>query len=274
MIEALGMPFFQHALLAALLASAACGVMGSLVVVNRLVFLAGGVAHAAYGGVGLAFALGAAVLPTALGFAVAAAMAMAWVALHCRERSDTLVGVMWAGGMACGILLIDLTPGYHVDLMSYLFGSLLTVPAGDLWIMLGLDALILALVGGLYRPLLTMSFDPEFARSRGVPVTALTYLLMALVAGCVVLTVRVVGLILVIALLTIPPALAERATSTLAGMMALASVLAAGFCLAGLALAYMLDVTSGASIIAVAVAAYAAAMMAGALRGNPGMGRS
>lgn len=256
MTDILTLPFVQHALAAALLASVACGVIGSLVVVNRLVFLAGGVAHAAYGGVGLAFALGWAVLPTALGFALCLSMLMAWAALRGRERSDTLVGVLWAAGMACGILLVDATPGYNVDLMSYLFGSLLTVPGSDLWLMAGLDTIILAVAAGLYRPLAAMSFDPEFARSRGVPVAALTYLLTALIAACVVLVVRVVGLILVIALLTIPPALAERWTRSLAGMMTVAGLLAAVFCLSGLGLAFAFDLTSGASIIAVATCVY------------------
>ncbi|NLW82476.1 MAG: metal ABC transporter permease, partial [Desulfovibrionales bacterium] len=128
MTEILGLAFMHNAILAGVLASLACGLIGSLVVVNRQVFMAGGVAHTAYGGVGLAFFLGLPVLPCAVGFTVLAALAMAHASFGRTERADALVGIMWAAGMAFGIILMDLTPGYNVDLMSYLFGSLLAVP--------------------------------------------------------------------------------------------------------------------------------------------------
>ena len=252
MTEALGFEFFRNALLAGLLASVICGVIGSLVVVNRIVFLAGGVAHASYGGVGLAFFLGLPVLPVTLGFSTAAALGMAWVTLDARERSDTVIGVLWAAGMALGIILLDLTPGYNSDLMSYLFGSILAVPGSDLMLMAGLSAVVLVLAALFSRGLLVMSFDAEFARSRGVPVRFLHFLLMGLVAVCVVMVIRVVGLILVMALLTIPPFMAERRASSLPGMMLLSACLSAVFCVAGLYLSFALDLTSGASIIAVA----------------------
>ncbi|MBU1229464.1 MAG: metal ABC transporter permease [Proteobacteria bacterium] len=257
MMEALGFEFFRNALLAGLLASVICGVIGSLVVVNRIAFLAGGVAHASYGGVGLAFFLGLPVLPVTLGFSTCAALGMAWVTLDARERADTVIGVLWAAGMALGIILLDLTPGYNSDLMSYLFGSILAVPRADLLLMAGLSAVVLALAAAFSRGLLVMSFDVEFARSRGVPVRFLHFLLMGLVAVCVVMVIRVVGLILVMALLTIPPFMAERRARSLAGMMLLSAVLSAVFCVAGLYLSYALDLTSGASIIAVACAGFA-----------------
>jgi len=250
--EALGFEFFRNALLAGLLASVICGVIGSLVVVNRIVFLAGGVAHASYGGVGLAFFLGLPVLPVTTVFATLAALGMAWVTLDARERSDTVVGVLWAAGMALGIILLDLTPGYNADLMSYLFGSILAVPKADLLLMAGLSGGVLLLAALFSRGLLVMSFDAEFARSRGVPVRFLHFLLLGLVAVCVVLVIRVVGLILVLALLTIPPFMAERRARSLPGMMLLSACLSAAFCVAGLYLSYALDLTSGASIIAVA----------------------
>lgn len=261
MIEALGFEFFRNALLAGLLASIICGVIGSLVVVNRIVFLAGGVAHASYGGVGLAFFLALPVLPVTLGFSTAAALGMAWVTLEARERADTVIGVLWAAGMALGIILLDLTPGYNADLMSYLFGSILAVPQSDLALMAGLSALVLALVAVFSRGLLVMSFDAEFARSRGVPVRFLHFLLMGLVAVCVVMVIRVVGLILVMALLTIPPFMAERRASSLPGMMLLSAALSAAFCVAGLYLSYNLDLTSGASIIAVACLGFACSLL-------------
>jgi zinc transport system permease protein len=251
-IEALSYDFFRNALMAGLLASIICGVIGTLVVVNRLVFLAGGVAHASYGGVGLAFFLGLPVLPVTAGFSTLAALGMAWVTLSARERADTVIGVLWAAGMALGIILLDLTPGYNSDLMSYLFGSILAVPDSDLWIMAGLCCAVLALVALFSRGLLVMSFDVEFARSRGVPVRFLHFLLMGMTALCVVMVIRVVGLILVMALLTIPPFMAERRAGSLAGMMFLAGFLSAVFCVAGLYLSYTLDLTSGATIIGVA----------------------
>jgi zinc transport system permease protein len=258
MIEILSLEFMRNAVLAAIMASVACGVIGSLVVVNRLVFLAGGVAHAAYGGVGLAMFLGLPVLPCTVGFTLAASMVMSGVTLTSRGRSDTLIGVLWAGGMAFGILLLDMTPGYNVDLMSYLFGSILAVPASDLKLMAVLLLFILGVVMLLFNQLLAMSLDREFCRSRGLRTGLLHTLLLVLVAVTVVMVIRVVGLVLVIALLTIPSYLAERITTSLGRMMIVASLLSTLFCLLGLWTAYQLDLTSGASIIGVAILGFLA----------------
>ena len=252
MMDILSFEFMQNALMAGLLTSLICGIIGSLVVVNRIAFISGGIAHASYGGVGLAFFLGLPVLPVTTAFTVCAALIMALVTLRARERSDTVIGVIWAAGMALGIILLDLTPGYNVDLMSYLFGSILAVPRSDLWLMSGLACLVFVLVIAFYRGFLVMSFDEEFARSRGVPVDFLYFLLISMVGLCVVMIIRVVGLILVIALLTIPPFMAERCTRSLSRMMILATFLSAIFTVAGLWLSYVMDITSGAAIIAVA----------------------
>lgn len=256
MTEILGLEFMRNALLAGLLASLACGVIGTLVVVNRQVFMAGGVAHTAYGGVGLAFFLGLPVLPCAVAFTVLAALAMAKASFGRAERSDSVVGIMWAAGMALGIILMDLTPGYNVDLMSYLFGSLLAVPRGDILFMAVLDAFILGVVLFWYKDFLALSFDMEFARSMGVPVRLLYALMQVLTAVTVIMVIQVAGLILVIALLTIPPMLAELFTNSLWKMMALATLASLVFCLAGLAVSYHFDITSGASIIAMATVGY------------------
>ncbi|MFW6323978.1 MAG: metal ABC transporter permease [Desulfovibrionales bacterium] len=252
MIEAFSFGFMQNALAAAILASIACGVIGSLVVVNRLVFLSGGIAHAAYGGVGLALFLGLPVLPCTLGFTLAATSAAAAV-MHKRSvRSDTLIGVLWAAGMAFGILLLDFTPGYNVDLISYLFGSILAVPGADLKIMAVMLGLVVGTVVLLYNQFLSLSLDSEFSKSRGVNAQLLHIVLLCLIAVTVVLVIRVVGLILVIALLTIPAYMAERFSPSLGRMMVAASLLSVGFCIAGLWAAYFFNLTSGASIIAVA----------------------
>lgn len=252
MFEALQFEFMQSAMAAGLLASLICGIMGSLVVVNRIVFLSGGIAHAAYGGIGLAFFFGWPYLTGTLAFSLAAAMVMAVISLRARHRADTVIGVLWAVGMATGIVLIDLTPGYNVDLMSYLFGSILTVPGNDLWVMCFLALGIVAVTVYFYQDFLAMSYDEEFARVRGVAVAPLYFLLVAMLAVTVVLIIQVVGLILVIALLTIPTFIAEKYAGSLAKMMILASLLNMGFTLCGLWLAYHYDLTSGAAIILVA----------------------
>lgn len=258
--------FMRNALLAGALASVACGVIGTLVVVNRLVFLAGGIAHTAYGGVGLAFFLGWPPLPCTLGFTAGASLLMGAATRKDGERTDTMVGVLWAAGMATGIILIDLSPGYAADLMSFLFGSILAVPAADLWVMFVLDVLVAGLTLFFYKDLLAMSFDPEFAAARGAPVRFLHYLLPLMIALCVVMLVRVVGLILVIALVTIPPYLAERRSHSLAGMMLRACGFSLFFCFAGLLVSARFDLTSGACIIAVAVAVFVLLSLLEALR--------
>ncbi len=255
-LDSLSMGFMQNALFAALFSAVACGVIGSLVVVNRLVFLAGGVAHTAYGGVGLAFFLGTPVLPTTVGFTLAGSLAMGALTLTHRERSDTVIGVLWASGMALGVILLDLTPGYNVDLMSYLFGSILAVGTDDLYLMAGLNLIILVLVFFFYKDFLALSFDREFASARGAPVAFLHFLLLGLVALTVVMIIRVVGLILVIALVSIPPSLAGRHSSSLRAMMFFAVMWSLAFCLLGLFFSFVFNISSGAAIIAVAAMAY------------------
>jgi zinc transport system permease protein len=252
MWEALQFEFMQNALMAGLLASLICGIMGTLVVVNRIVFLSGGIAHAAYGGIGLAFFLGWPYLLGTVGFALFIALVMAAITLKARHRSDTIIGVLWAVGMALGIILIDLTPGYNVDLMSYLFGSILTVPVSDLWLMLAVGVMIIGVVTYFYNDYLALSYDEEFARIRGVRVGALYFLLIGMLAVSIVMIIRVVGLILVIALLTIPPFIAEKYSKSLFKMMLLSCLLSSIFTLTGLWLSYNLNLTSGASIILVA----------------------
>jgi len=256
MIELLQFDFMQNALVAGLLASIICGIVGTLVVVNRIVFISGGIAHASYGGVGLAFFFGLPILPVTTVFTLFTALIMAMVTLRARERSDTVIGVLWAAGMALGIILLDLSPGYNVDLMSYLFGSILAVPRSDLWIMSGLAAVVLLVVFACYRGFQVMSFDEEFARSRGVPVGVLHFVLIALVGLSVVMIIRVVGLILVIALLTIPPFIAERRTRSLSAMMLVSTLLSVAFTVVGLLVSAMADITSGATIIAVAAISF------------------
>jgi zinc transport system permease protein len=256
----------RNALLAGFLTSIACGIIGSFVVVNRIVFLSGGIAHAAYGGIGLAFFLGLPYSVGTLGFALLTAMVMAVVTYKARHRSDTIIGVLWAVGMATGVILLDLTPGYNVDLMSFLFGSILTVPTSDLWLMLALDCIILFTVGYFYNDFLALSYDEDFAQIRGIQVRPLYFLLLALVAISVVMIMRIVGLILVIALMTIPPYIAENYSDSLFKMMLLSFILSCVFSTAGLWLSYTFNLTSGATIIMVAGTCFFFSLLVESLR--------
>ena len=265
-MDALQYEFMQHALMAGILVSLICGIMGTLVVVNRIVFISGGIAHAAYGGIGIAFYFGWSYLLGTVGFALGAAMIMAAVSVRSKHRADTIIGVFWALGMAVGVIFLDLAPGYNVDLMSYLFGSILAVPASDLWIMLGTGIVILGVVTVCYNDFLALSYDEEFARVRGVPVGILYFLLIGMLAVTVVLVIRVVGLILVIALLTIPPFIMEKYAKTLWRMMVGSSILGVVFTISGLWLAYTFDLTSGAAIIIVAGGAFFLMLLAEKVR--------
>jgi zinc transport system permease protein len=256
MLEVLQFEFMRNALLAGLLASIMCGVIGTFVVVNRIVFISGGIAHAAYGGIGLAFFFGFSYLMGIFGFSLLVAAIMAAVSLKTRQRADTIIGVLWAVGMALGVILLDLTPGYNVDLMSYLFGSILTVPTSDLWLMLIIDGLVVLTVSYFYHDLVSLSYDEEFAQVRGVPTKILYFLLMAMIALSVVMVIQVVGLILVIALLTIPPYISEKFSGSLLEMMFYSVLLNIFFTTVGLWLSYTFNLTSGASIIMVAATCF------------------
>lgn len=266
MIEILQFEFMRNALLAGLLASIICGVIGTFVVVNRIVFISGGIAHAAYGGIGLAFYFGFSFLIGVLGFSLFIALIMAFISIRAKHRVDTFIGVIWAVGMALGVILLDLTPGYHVDLMSYLFGSILTVPSSDLWLMTILVGLIIAIVGFFYQDFVSLSYDDEFARIRGVPVKLLYFLLIAMIALTVVMVIRVVGLILIIALLTIPPYISEKIAGSLFQMMIFSVCLNILFIFLGLGLSYSFNLTSGATIIMVAAAGFFLSIIPGLVR--------
>jgi zinc transport system permease protein len=256
MLEALQFDFMRNALLAGILVSISCGIIGTLVVVNRIVFISGGIAHAAYGGIGISYFFRFNPVLGAILFSIVSAMGMGMLQRRLRERADTLIGVMWAMGMAIGIIFIDLTPGYKADLMSYLFGSILAVPSQDLWGMLLIDGLILGFVMIFYKELLAISFDETFATIRNLPVELIYLLLMAAIALTVGMMMKVVGLIMVIALLTIPAAISGQLVKDMRAMMAVASLLGIIFTTTGLWLSYSLNLTSGATIILVAGAAY------------------
>jgi zinc transport system permease protein len=256
MIEALQYEFFRNALIAGFLVSIAGGMIGSLVVVNRIVFVAGGIAHAAYGGVGMGFFFGFNPVLGALGFSIFSALLMGAVQRNKSLRRDTAIGMLWAIGMAIGIILTDLTPGYKAQLESYLFGSILAVPTTNLWIMLAVDVVILLLVYLFYKEFLAISFDETFAMVRNLPVNQIYLLLMGIIALAVAMMMQVVGLILVIALLAMPAALSAQFVKDLKAMMLLGTVLSFLFITVGLGVSYTFNLTSGATIILVSAIAY------------------
>lgn len=253
MLEILEYDFIRNAIFAGVLISIAAGIIGSLVVVNKITFLTGGIAHSAYGGIGIAIYLGIPVLFGATVFAVITAIIIAMLTLNKRQRIDSLIGLMWAFGMAIGIIFVDLTPGYNVDLMSYLFGSIIAVSEDDIIYLSILDIFIISIVMIFYKEILAVSYDAEFAKLRGINTKFFYTLILVLSALCVVAAIKAVGLILVIALLTIPTYLAETFSNKLSTMMIISSILATMFTLIGLGVSYFYDISSGASIIITAV---------------------
>lgn len=257
------MNILMPAILAVLLAAVATGVVGVLAVSNRMVSLGGGLAHAAYGGVGLAFLLGWAPLPVTLVFTLGAALLVAWLVERSPERADTLLGVVWALGMAFGVICVDLSGSYAGDLQSILFGSLLAIPREDLWALAVADLLLVAFAWRYRRGLLGLALDPEFAEVAGFPVRWFRIALLAALSVSVVLLMRVTGLVLLVALLSIPGALGVRWTRGLGRAMVVAGILAAFFGLAGLGISWWLDLSTGACIIGVAGLVYLLASLPG-----------
>jgi zinc transport system permease protein len=272
MLEALELPFFQRVLIAGLLASVACGILGTYVVSKGMASISGGLSHAAFGGVGLGYLLGFPPMLGAAAFGVLAGLVVGLAYWRLHSGLDALIAMVWAVGMALGIVFVALAPGYAPDLMSYLFGSLLFVSWDYVALVCALDVVIAFAVLLLYKELQAVSFDEEFAEVAGVPVERLLLVLLALIAFAVVTLIRVVGVILVIALLTAPAAIARHWSSTLARMMGVATGVAAGCTTAGLFLSYgisgafALSVPPGPLIILLAVAGYGVSAALRALR--------
>lgn len=243
--------FMQNAFLAAILVSVACGLVGTYVVVKRIVFISGGISHAAFGGIGLGYFLGVNPILAAIPFSIISALIMGITSKKVKISEDTAIGILWSLGMAIGIIFINLTPGYVPDLMSYLFGSILTVPVNDILIMFILDIIIIITVILFQREFQGISFDEEFSQVMGMPTTAIYLLLLSLVALSVVVMIKVVGVILVIALLTIPAAIAKQYTYKIGQMMILAVILGILLTTGGLYVSYLFNLASGATIVLV-----------------------
>lgn len=241
--------FLAHAALACLLCGIACGIIGTYVVCRRLVFLSGGITHASFGGIGMAYYFGANPLLGALIFSILSAWGIETFTSRKQIREDSAIGLIWSLGMAIGIIFIYLTPGYAPNLMSFLFGNILSVTSTDIVWMAIVDAVILLIFTTMYRPILYVAFDREYARSQNFPTHIISYLMATLVAITIVISIRVVGIVLLISLLTIPAVIGNLISKSFSRILVYGSVIAALSAFAGLYISYKTNIPSGASTI-------------------------
>lgn len=248
-IELFQYDFFLKAFLAAIFASISCGIIGGYIVSRRIVFISGGITHASFGGIGLAFFLGFNPLLGAILFAISSALGIQFFTKVAEIREDSSIAIWWSLGMALGIIFVYITPGYKPNLMSYLFGNILTVSSEELWWMFILNLVIITFFIFLFNKILYIAFDEEFARTAGLRVDLFNYTMMTLIALTVVLNIRVVGIILILSLLTIPQATANLFTNDFKKLLFLSSAFAFIGTVFGLFVSYFLDIPSGATII-------------------------
>jgi len=248
--------FMRNALAAGLGASVLCGVIGIYIILNKIVFISDGIAHSAFGGIGLGYFLGYDPLAFGIISAVLTALGIGMISSRARVSEDTAIGVFMATGMALGVMLLTLSQGYARDLYGYLFGNILAVTESDVLLISALTLIILSIIFLLYKEFLLLSFDPIYAQAIGLPVQRLRLLLLAMVAFSVVILIKIVGIIMVIALLTIPGAISRRHLSGLPAIMAGSIFLGMIFVTVGLLISYELDVPSGATIILTAAVAF------------------
>ena len=257
MMDLLQYTFIQHALIGSLLASIACGLVGTYIVTRRLEFISGGLTHASFGGIGLGLYTGVPPILAAAVFAVLSAFGVEWLSKRKEMREDSAIAVFWALGMAVGVMFTFLSPGFAPDLSAYLFGNILTITRGDL-LLLGCVAGVLAVFFTLFRhPIVYVAFDREFARSQGLRVQLLEYVLMMFIALTIVACLRMVGIVLVISLLTIPQMTANLFSQRFAGIIWLSIGIGYLSCLGGLYLSFRENIPSGASIIFFSIVIYA-----------------
>jgi len=261
MPEILQYAFVRNAIIAAVLVNIICGMVGTYVVIKRIVLISGGISHATFGGIGLGYLLGIDPVLTAIPFSLASAAAIGLLSRGEKFSRDTAIGIFWAAGMAAGVIFIGLTPGYAPDLFSYLFGNILTIPVMDIYIMAAMAAVVIILVLVFHRELAAVSFDEEFAAVTGIPYQVINMMLLMMVSLSVVVLIRIVGIILVIALLTIPAAICRQFTYKIKNLMVSSIITGTVLTLAGLFISYLLDLASGATIILLLTAVFLVSVM-------------
>lgn len=248
--------FFRHALLGSLFASIACGIIGTYIVTRRLVFISGGITHASFGGIGIGLYAGISPILSAAVFAVLSAFGVEWLSKRKDMREDSAIAVFWTLGMAIGIIFCFLAPGFTPDLSTYLFGNILTITSTDIHILVVLSVVLSLLFTLFINPIIYIAFDREYARSQHLPVTFIEYLLMMLIALTIVSCLRMVGIVLVISLLTLPQMTANLFTYNFKKIIWLSIAFGYLSCIGGLFISYQLQVPSGASIIFFSILLY------------------
>lgn len=248
-LDLLSYTFFQNALLGSLFASIACGIIGSYIVIRRLVFVSGGITHASLGGIGMGFYFGWNPIFSAMIFSILSAFGIEWLSSRQGVREDSAIGSFWSLGMAIGIIFIYLKPGFAPNLSDYLFGNILTITHSDITY-LAILSFILILVFALFgKQILFSAFDSDFAQTRNLPVNTIKYLMMMAIAITIVLSIRLVGIVLLMSILTVPQMTANLFTSNFNKMILLSILIGLFGCLVGLFLSAALDVPSGVFII-------------------------
>ncbi|MFH1447461.1 MAG: metal ABC transporter permease [Candidatus Micrarchaeota archaeon] len=245
MLEILQYQFFQNALIVAVLASIAAGVIGTFIVIKRMSLITGSIAHTSFGGLGISYYLGFNPLVGATIFSLFAATSVAFLRKKAENRLDTLLSFLWATGMAVGLVFMFITPGYATDLFTYLFGNILLVSSFDLLLLTVLDLIIIVTVFLMYNSFLAVIFDEEYSEVRNIPVSTVYVILFCLIALTVIMVIRVIGIVLMIALLTMPAATAQLFNRTVKGMMVAATVITLFSTVAGLFISYVMDVSTG-----------------------------
>ena len=257
MIDAiLNYRFMQNALYAALLASVVTGIIGTIAIEKKLISMSGGIAHASFGGIGLGYLLGFEPIWGGLFFAVAASGMISKLPKSSRLKADTMIGILWSFGMALGILFISLAPGYMPDMTSYLFGDILSVSSGFIVYIAVFTAVVVVLFTMLYHPLVMYLFDEEYATARGVNVKLMQWVVYLMIPIGIIVLVKVVGIILTIALMTIPVSIAKLYFNSVGKVVGFSMLFSFIFCAAGLTLAYYANIPSGVCIVVVSTLVY------------------
>ena len=256
MIELLAMGFLQRALVAGIMVSLLCGMLSVFVILRRMAFIGVGISHSAFGGVALGFLLAVNPLWTGIGFAVLVALAIEWAQTHSRVEEDTAIGIFFAASMALGLVFLHLSHTYNVDVFGFLFGNILAIGTKQLVEISLVTAVVLALTLAFYKELVFLSFDEEMAWVSGVPVRALRYLFLVMLALVVIISIYLVGIILVAALLVIPGATAQNLTGHIRSMILTSAAVALGSAVGGLLLSCLLDFPTGATIVLLLALAY------------------
>ena len=251
--ELLQYAFFRNALLGSLFASIACGIIGTYVVSRRLVFISGGITHASFGGLGIGFYFSLPPILSAMAFSVLSAFGIQWLSRRQGVREDSAIAVFWSLGMALGIVLTFLSPGYTPNLSEYLFGNILTITQTDIAALVVLSLILLLFFALFYHAIVSVSFDTEFAQTRRVPTQFIEYTMMLFIAVTIVLSIRLVGIVLLMSLITVPQMTANLFTVNYSKIIFLSILFSFAGCVAGLFLSYYLNVPSGAFIIFVLI---------------------